>query len=114
MKLFSALTLVLCTLFVFAPIVPAQAEMVKVMDFDKITDGISDGIGDIAGKIKTKDLKAKKDPVTLAIGGVVGLLAGSLVSSFVDVEMLGISMVPVAGALAGIYLANEGYLEKFQ
>lgn len=102
---------VLCTLFALTLVAPVQAETVKVADIDGAMGQISDGIGDIAGKINTKELKVKKDLVTLAIGGAMGLLAGSLAASFVDMELMGVSIVPVAGALAGVYLANEGYLD---
>ena len=100
-----------CILFALTLVAPVQAETVKVADFDGAMGQISDGVGDIASKVNTKDLKIKKDLVTLAIGGAVGLLAGSVAASLVDMELMGVSIVPVAGALAGVYLANEGYLD---
>ena len=110
MKFSPFLVLVLSMLLVFVQVSPTQAQQLKVVDMETITDNL----GGIADKVKSGDIKVKESPATLAIGGAIGLLVGGLASNFIDFEFMGISMVPVAGALAGVYLANEGYLDRVQ
>lgn len=118
MKLLFFLTATLCVMFAFSPISLVQAETIKVVDSEtRIEKGMSkltDGIGDIVGGLTSSNVKAKKDLTTLSIGGIIGLVAGSLVANFIDVKLIGISMMPVVGTLVGVYFANEGHLDRYR
>jgi len=83
---------------------------------EKGVDSITSGIGEIVNSFDADKLKQKsdRDLLTLGIGGAAGYAVGAVVSGIglVNINLIGISMIPVAGALAGIYLANEGYFDK--
>lgn len=92
---------------------------------DQAQDTISKGVGDIASGlgdiVKSFDAdklgeKPNRDLLTLGIGGVAGYAAGAVVSGLglFSIDLIGISMIPVAGALAGLYLANEGYFDDLR
>jgi uncharacterized membrane protein YfcA len=107
------LSFILIALFVLTSVYAVQT---KAADFDtQIERGIgklTDGIGDIASGLTNSKVRAKKDLITLAIGGVAGIIVGSFAAGLLDVKLLGISMMPVIGTLGGIYVANEGYFDN--
>ncbi len=108
-------TLLIAALLAMAlSIAPARAQSLSVPpEAQQGVDKITEGLGDIMGSFQTGDIDTtpKRDTVTLVIGGVAGFVVGSMVSGVINVQVLGLSIVPIAGALLGLYLGNEGYLD---
>lgn len=81
-------------------------------------DDITSGIGDMVQSFDPDKLSQtpSRDLLTLGIGGAAGYMVGSIVSGIgiFSIDLIGISVIPVAGALAGIYLANEGYFDDIR
>ncbi|KOR29251.1 hypothetical protein TI03_02770 [Achromatium sp. WMS1] len=81
-----------------------------------LSSNITSGISDMLGSVDMNKLTAKpqKDLLTLAIGGLVGFATGSFLSGLgiLNIEVLGLAVIPLASGLAGIYFANEGYFDN--
>lgn len=122
MKLFGFL-LALAVVAGLAVSQPAFAQVERNLDqvqkgLDEGLGKIQEGVGDVARSIANTDLKSqqKRDAVTLAVGAAAGLLGGGLLATtgLFNIQLLGISAVPIAGALLGVYFANEGYFDELR
>jgi len=122
MKLFGyLLALVLVTGLSMAK--PAHAQVEGNLDqvqqgLDQGLGKIKEGVGDVARSIANTDLQSqqKRDAVTLVVGAAAGLLGGGILATtgLFNIQLLGISAVPIAGALLGVYFANEGYFDDLR
>ncbi|KOR31856.1 hypothetical protein TI05_10980 [Achromatium sp. WMS3] len=82
---------------------------------NSIVTRVTDKVGNMINSVDVKKWSAKpqRDLMTLAIGGLVGFATGSFLSGLglLNIEILGIAMIPLASGLAGIYFANEGHFD---
>ncbi len=81
-------------------------------------DGLQRGFEDVTRQFQSGDIDTtqKRDTLTLAIGGVAGFLAGSLVSGIglLSIEVIGLPLIPLVATAAGVWLANEGYFDDLR
>lgn len=102
----------LCALFFAACVV---AEPAPVQKLDEVQRSVSGNVGDVVKNFDISKLtrNPQRDFIALAVGGVVGLATGSVLSclGILRIDVLGITLIPMTGGLAGLYLANEGYFD---
>jgi len=102
----------LCALLFMTVVVavPAQAQ-----SLGEVQQSVERGVSNVVDNFDVNKLteKPQRDLLTLAIGGVAGFAVGGFLSNlgFVNIEVLGLAVIPIAGGLAGLYLANEGYFD---
>ncbi len=85
----------------------------QAQSLEGVQQSIRDGITTMANGVNKLAEKPNRDFLTLVIGGGVGYFAGKFVSgiSLLEIQALAISLMPLAGGIAGVYLANEGYFD---
>ena len=85
---------------------------------NEINQPVQSDVGDTVKKFIAGVLteKPRRDFLTLVIGGFSGFAVGGVLNSgnIFRVEVLGSSIVPFAGGLAGIYFANEGHFDRLR
>jgi len=90
----------------------------QVQNPNEINQPVQSDVGDTVKKFIAGVLteKPRRDFLTLVIGGISGFAVGGVLSSgnIFRVEVLGSSIVPFAGGLAGIYFANEGHFDRLR
>lgn len=105
----------LCALFFTAPLLAGPVPSQKL---DEIQQTIQNNVNAVVKNFDVNKLteKPQRDLLTLVIGGVAGFATGGMIShlGLLRIEALGVSVIPVASGLAGIYLANEGYFDKLR
>lgn len=82
-------------------------------------DGVLQSIGDSASAVvnsidvKKLEVQPQRGLLTLALGGVVGFAVGGLITNMgiLNIQVLGLSVIPILSGVAGFYLANEGYFD---
>lgn len=80
-----------------------------------VLQSIGDTASEVVNSIDVKQLAAQpqRDLLTLALGGVVGFAVGGLLANMgiVNIQILGVSVIPIVSGVVGFYLANEGYFD---
>jgi len=94
---------------------PTLAEPTPMQSLDQAQESVERHVDKVVSNFDVSKLteKPKRDLLTLAIGGVAGLVVGGFLGNLgiVNIEVLGLAVIPIAGGLAGLYLANEGYFD---
>ena len=102
----------LCALIFMAMV---AASPVQAQTIDNMMQSIGQGASNMMKGFDTGKLNAKpqRDLMTLAIGGLVGFAVGGFLTNLgiLNVQVLGLAIIPMASGLAGLYLANEGYFD---
>jgi hypothetical protein len=100
----------LCALLLVSVAIPTQAQ-----SLGEAQQSIGDNVSSVVKNFDVKKLtqKPQRDLLTLAIGGIAGFAVGGFFSGLgiLDIQVLGLAVIPMATGLAGIYMANEGYFD---
>jgi len=91
--------------------VPVRAQIQQVSG-SELSATIDNGVA--AVKDAVGSVTAKRDTSTLVLGGAAGVLGGWMVSHIINIELLGMSVMPLLGLAGGLYLANEGHLDHLR
>lgn len=91
------------------------ANPVHAQSLSEVQQSVGQGVSDVVNNFDINKLaeKPQRDLLTLAIGGIAGYAAGSFFRGLglLNVEVLGLAIIPIIGGVAGLYLANEGYFD---
>ena len=89
-----------------------------VQNLNEISPPVQSDVSDTVKKFLANVLTEKphRDLLTLVIGGISGFAVGGVLSNgnILRVEVLGMSIIPFASGLAGIYFANEGHFDRLR
>jgi len=98
---------------VFAALVTVTEAQAR--SFDGVMESIGQSAGDVVNSLDVKKFAVhpQRDLLTLALGGVIGFALGGIFTNMgiLNVQVLGVSIIPLASGVAGFYLANEGYFD---
>jgi len=88
---------------------------VQARSLGGVMESISESANQVVDSLDVKKLavQPQRDLLTLALGGTIGFALGGIVTNMglVNIQVLGISVIPIASGVAGMYLANEGYFD---
>lgn len=111
--MYNRIVISLCTI-VLATLVTTTE--VKARSIGGMMESIEQGASQMVDSLDVNKLvvQPQRDLLTLAMGGVIGFALGGIFTNLgiVNVQILGVSIIPIASGVAGFYLANEGYFDN--